>query len=115
DRHWIAEAMSGSGLGTDKSVAILLITEILRSDRARRNEAVRASVVELHEQAGAGDAGNVPFEGRAHLISKEMREQAVECLALGPHRAPLSGRNGGRGFAQCAHVLIVRQGAVAKF
>ena len=75
--------------------------------RARRHEAVGAGIVELDEQAGAGDAGNAALEGRADAVGEEMRDQPVDGLALGRHGAAL-GRGDLRGdFGQRCHVGVV--------
>src|SRR5262245_24319965 len=58
----IAEPVRLAAPVADQSMPILVIAEIIRADGARRDEAVRAGVVELDEQPGARRAGNVTFE-----------------------------------------------------
>ena len=55
-RDAVAEPVGLAARCADQRVAVLLVAEIFVADRARRDEAVGAGVVELHEQAGAGDA-----------------------------------------------------------
>src|ERR1700724_3275397 len=73
--HRIAEPM-GVGMADERAGAFVK-TKIFAADKARRDEAVGAGVVELDEQAGAGDAGNMTVEGGADAIGEEMRDQPV--------------------------------------
>src|SRR5262245_62670211 len=98
----------------DECMAILVVAEIFAADGARRNEPVRAGVVELDEQTGAGGAGNVPLEGCADTVGEEMREQAVEGFALGLHGAALGSRDLRADLAQRRGILLLRQRAVAE-
>src|SRR5262249_31106434 len=61
-RHRVAEPVARPAAVADERMATLFIAEILGADVARRDEAVGARVVELDEQAGAGDAGDVALE-----------------------------------------------------
>src|SRR6266478_7253418 len=80
-RDAIAEAVGLAALGADHGMAVLVVAEIIGADGARGDESVRAGVVELDEQAGAGGARDVALEGCADAIGEEMGEQAVERLA----------------------------------
>src|SRR5262245_27684731 len=84
-RYRVAEPVGLAAGIADQRMAVLLIAEIFVADRARRDETVGAGIVELDEQAGAGDAGNVALERGADPVGEEMREQAVEGLALRLH------------------------------
>src|SRR5215470_7659085 len=95
-------------------MAVLVVAKIIGADGARRDEAVGAGVVELDEQAGAGGARDVALEGRADAVGEEMREQAVEGLALGFHGAALGGRDLRADLAERGDVLRRRQSAVAE-
>src|SRR5262249_29704629 len=90
-RDRVAEPVGLAAALADHGVAVLAILEIFRADGAGRNEAVGAGLLELHEQAGAGDAGDAAFEGGADAIGEEMRDQPVGGLALGHHSAALGG------------------------
>src|SRR5215218_3475064 len=79
----VAKAVRGAARATYHRVLILLIAKVFVPDGARRNESVGAGIVELDEQARTGNAGDTPFKGDAYLISKKMREQSIEGLALG--------------------------------
>src|SRR6202451_3408369 len=85
--HRIAEPMGFRV--PDEGAAAFVETKIFVADEARRDESVGAGVVELDEQAGAGDAGNMAVEGRADPIGEKMRDQPVSGLALGLHGAAL--------------------------
>ena len=74
-------------------MTVLVVAEIFIANGARRYEAVGAGLAQLHEQAGAGDAGDAAIEGRADAVGEEMRDQAVGGLALGQHGAALGGRD----------------------
>src|SRR5262245_64191023 len=95
-------------------MAIFMVAKIFAADGAPGNEAVRAGVVELDEQTGAGGAGNVSLEGCADAVGEEMREQAVEGFALGLHGAALGGRDLRADLAQRRRVLLLRQRAIAE-
>ena len=82
-----------------------LIAVIVVAEGARRDEAVGAGLVELHEQAGARDAADAALEDRADAVGEEMRDQPVDRLALGLHGAPLGGRDARRDFVQRRHVM----------
>src|SRR5262249_15189757 len=98
----------------DEGMAILVVAKIFAADGARGNEAVRAGVVELDEQTGAGGAGNVSLEGCADAVGEEMREQAVEGFALGFHGAALGGRDLRADLAHRRRALLLRQRAIAE-
>ena len=57
----------------DQRMPVFVIAEILLADGTCRNEAVGAGVVELDEQAGAGGAGDMAFEGRADASGNTIR------------------------------------------
>src|SRR6202051_1035558 len=59
----IAEPM-GFGMADERAGGFVK-TKIFVADESRRDEPVGAGVVELDEQAGAGDAGNMAVEGGA--------------------------------------------------
>src|SRR5207302_10557358 len=92
-------------------MSVLMVAKILITDGACRNEAVGAGLVELDEQSGARDPGNVTFERRTDPIGQKMREQAIEGLALRFHGAPPGGRNLRSNFAQAGNILLVRKRA----
>src|SRR5262249_3831695 len=75
-RDAIAEAVCLAALSADQGMAVLVVAEIVGADGARGDESVRAGVVELDEQAGAGGARNVAPEGCAAAIREGMGEQA---------------------------------------
>ena len=92
----------------------LVMAEIFVADGARRHEAVGAGLVQLHEQAGAGDAGDAAVEGGADAVGEKMRDQPVVGFALGQHGAAL-GRGNLRGdFGQRLGVGGLGQAAVAQ-
>src|SRR5215475_3568225 len=78
DGDAVAEPVRLAAAVADQRMPTLVVAEEIGADGARRDEAIGAGVVELDEQAGAGGAGNVPFEGGADAVGEEMREQAVE-------------------------------------
>src|SRR5262249_29850906 len=90
-RDAIAEAVGLAALSADQGMAVLVVAEIIGADSARGNESVRAGVVELDEQAGAGGARNGALEGCADAIGGEMGEQGGGGLRVG-----LSGGGVGR-------------------
>ena len=93
----------------------LVVAEIFVADGARRDEAVGAGLVELDEQAGARDAGDAAFEGRADAVGEEMRDQPVDGLALGLHGAALGGRDAApRSRPSAARSCAVRQAVGAE-
>src|SRR5579862_6809992 len=96
---------------TDKRAAAFVKAKIFIADGAGRNETVGAGLIELDEQTGAGDAGNMPAECRADAISQKMRNQAVCGLALGLHGAALFVSRDGSCAASCAGVVGWRRGA----
>ena len=71
-------------------------------------------LVELDEQAGAGDAGDAALEGGADAVGEEMRDQPVVGLALGHHGAALGGGNLRRDLGQLLAVGALGQRAVAE-
>ncbi len=95
-------------------MARLVVAEIFVADGARRHEAVGAGVVELHEQAGAGDAGDAALEGGADAVGEEMRDQPVVGLALGHHGAALGGGDLRGDLGQLLAVGRSRAAAVAE-
>src|SRR5262249_60303066 len=95
-------------------MAVLVIAEIIGADGARGDESVRAGIVELDEQAGAGGARDMALEGCADAIGEEMGEQAIEGLALGFHGAALSGRDLRADLAERSGVLLLQPSAVAQ-
>src|SRR5262249_59768760 len=95
-------------------MAVLVIAEIIGADGARGDESVRAGIVELDEQAGAGGARDVALEGCADAVREEMGEQAIEGLALGFHGAALGGRDLCADLAERSGVLLLQQSAVAE-
>ena len=63
DRDAVAEPVASRRCGRRPcACAVLVVAEVLVADGARRDEAVGAGVVELDEQAGAGDAGDAALE-----------------------------------------------------
>ena len=74
-RHRIAEPVRHRA--ADKGAAGFVEAEIFVADGARRDKAVGAGLVELDEQAGARDAGNMPVECRADAVGQKMRDQPV--------------------------------------
>ena len=99
-RDAVAEPIGFAGRASDHGVAILVILEIVVADIACRYESIRAGFVKLHEQSGARDAADAALEGRADPVGEIMRDQPVDGLALGRHRAPFRGGNAGRNFVQ---------------
>ncbi len=95
-------------------MARLVVVEIFVADGARRHEAVGAGLVQLHEQAGAGDAGDAAVEGGADAVGEEMRDQPVVGLALGHHGAPLGGGNFRGNLGKPLVIGGLGQGAVAE-
>ena len=93
DGDAVAEPVGLAGAVADHGVAGLVVAEIFVADGARRHEAVGAGLVQLHEQAGAGDAGDAALESGADAVGEEMRDQPVIGLALGHHGAALGGGN----------------------
>ena len=89
-----------AGALADHRLVGLVVAEEIGAQRAGGNEAVGAGVVELHEQAGAGDAGDVAAESGADAVGHEMRHQPVDGLALGGHGAAFGGRDARRGFGE---------------
>ena len=61
-----------------------------------------------------GHPGNAALEGGADPIGEEVREQAVEGLALRLHGAPLGDRDGGGDLAQRLRIHALGERAVAK-
>src|SRR5262245_43800372 len=53
----VAQSMRLTGAFADKGVQLLFVAKEVFAERPCRDETVRARVVELHEQAGARDAG----------------------------------------------------------
>src|ERR1700692_2659358 len=100
----IAEPM-GFGMANECAAAFVK-AEIFVADEARRNETVGAGVVELDEQAGAGDAGYMAVEGRADPVGQKVRDQPVGGLALRLHGAALGGGNAGGDLGQRRHIDI---------
>src|SRR5262249_24084876 len=68
--HLVAEAIGLAGAIANQRVVLLLVTEELGANGARRHEAVGAGLVELHEQPGAGDAGHMAAERSADPIDQ---------------------------------------------
>src|SRR5207244_5516942 len=99
---------------TDERVAVLVIAEIFRADRARGHEAVGAGIVELHKKASARCPGDVAGKGRTDAISEEMRDEAVEGLAFGLHGAALGGGDLRADLTDRRRVLLLRQPAVTE-
>src|SRR6516162_7124480 len=62
-RHLVAQAVGLAGRVTDQRMGSFVITEEVIAERARRDEAVGAGLVELDEQARAGDAADMSLEG----------------------------------------------------
>src|SRR5262249_32077319 len=83
-------------------------------ERAGRNEPVGAGVVELDEQPGARDARDVAVEHGADLLREEMRDQAINRLALSHHGSTLARRDLSPDFAERADILAVRQPVAAE-
>src|SRR5271154_1360414 len=73
DRDRIAEPVGQRA--ADEGAPGFVKAEIFIADQARRNKAVGAGLVELDEQSGAGDAGNVAVESGADAIGEEMRNE----------------------------------------
>jgi hypothetical protein len=113
DTHRIAEAV-GDRM-TDEGASGLIEAKILVADGARRNKAIRAGFVEFDEQAGAGDAGNVPVERGADAIGQEVCDQPVRRLALGLHGAAFGSGNVGGDFGERSCVNDFRQAVAAEF
>src|SRR6516162_11593220 len=95
-------------------MAGLVIVEVFSTQRADRNQPVGASLVQLDEQAGAGDAGNAALKSRADPVDEMMGDQAVGSLAFGLHSPPLGDGNLGCDFAQMFCRLAIRQRAFAE-
>ena len=93
---------------------LLVVVEVFVADGARRHEAVGAGLVQLHEQAGAGDAGDAAVEGGADAVGEEMGDQPVVGLALGQHGAALGGGNLRGDLAEHLAVGVVRQAVGAE-
>src|SRR5262245_30667039 len=70
-RYPVAELVGLAASLADQRVVILLVAEVFLSNCARGDEAVGASVIELDEQSGTGDARDVTLEGCADLIGEE--------------------------------------------
>ena len=68
-------------------MALLVIAEIFVANGSRRHKAVGAGAAELHEQPGAGDAGNASVEARADTIGEEMSDQAISWSRARPAMA----------------------------
>src|SRR5262245_47875893 len=100
DGDTVAQPMSFAAATADHGVPRLFVTEVVVADGAGWNEAVGAGAVELDEQAGARDAGNAAFEGRADPVGEMMRNQPVGGFALSLHGAPLGSRNLRRDLGQ---------------
>src|SRR5215813_10822395 len=73
----VPQPVHGTAARADESMPRLVIIEIFRTQRTDRHQPVGAGIVELDEQAGAGDAGNPALEGGADAIGKVMRDQAI--------------------------------------
>ena len=113
-RDAVAEPVRLARAVADHGVHGLLVAEIFVADGARRNEAVGAGVVELDEQAGAGDAGDAALEGGADAVGEKMRDQPVVGLALGLHGAALGGGNLRGDLGQRGGVLALGQAVGAE-
>src|SRR6266404_3869980 len=100
DRHRIAQPVALAGMVPDQRMARLVVAVIVRAERARRNEAVRAGVVELDEQSRARDPADAARESRADAVGEEMRDQPVVGFALGLHGAPFRRRDARRDLAE---------------
>src|SRR5437016_1744903 len=107
-RDAIAEAVRLAAASADQGMAILVVAKIVGADGARGDESVRAGIVELDEQAGAGGARDVALEGCADAIGEEVGEQAIEGLAFGFHGAALGGRDLRADLAERGDVLLLR-------
>ena len=98
--HAVAEPVGLAAAVADQRVTVFVIAEILAADRARRNEPVGAGIVELDEQSGAGDAGNVSVEsarrcgrrGNARAAGRRFRARPSWRGARPPRCAPTSRR-----------------------
>src|SRR5215468_561323 len=86
----VAKTIGLAGVVADQRVLVFVVAEILAADRARRNETVRAGVIESDEQSGADGARDVSFERGADAVGKEMRDQPIDGFPLGRHGAALS-------------------------
>ncbi|MNE10564.1 hypothetical protein D3C80_1032810 [compost metagenome] len=89
----------------------IIVGEILAAQGRNRHQAVGARLVQPHEQAEAGDAGDAPAEGRADMVFQEGGDVAVHGVALGGHGAALGARHllgDGRQFGDLAVRQAVR-------
>src|SRR5215211_8516319 len=91
-RHWccfyqtyidnVTQPVHGTAARADQRVARLVVVVIFRAKRADRNQPISAGILQLHEQAGAGDAGDSGLKTRADLVGQEMRDEPVGGFAL---------------------------------
>src|ERR1700731_2116625 len=70
----VTEPVHGTAACADQRVACLIVIEILRPQRADRDQAVGAGIAELDEQPGAGDAGDAALKSSSDAVGEEMRD-----------------------------------------
>src|SRR5271163_4155145 len=78
DGDRVAEPV-GFGIA-DKGAASFVEAEILVADKAGRDKAVGAGLVELDEQSGARHTGNMPAKGRPDAVGQKVRDQPIRGL-----------------------------------
>src|SRR5579883_1790829 len=87
--HRIPEDIGSARLAADQAMAGFLVDVIVGGQRANWDEAIRAGLVQGHEEPEPGDARDPSREAGPHFRGEEGGDEAILGLALGGIGPPL--------------------------
>ena len=86
--YGVAQPVGFAGARPHHRVTCFVVPEIFVTNRAGRNETIGAGFAQLHEKAGARNAGDATLEACTDAIGEKMRDQPVaEICAAASARA----------------------------
>src|SRR5829696_8833906 len=91
--HLVAETIGFTRVVAAHGVGSLVVAVVIVTDGGRRNEAVRAGLLQLDEEPRLCHPRDLSTECGPDPVGKEVRDQAVDCLTLRRHGAALRRRD----------------------